>query len=71
MQGKFNFLGLMAFWYKAICFKMTISFETKSKQKQNQNKTQKQIYSFSAREVNKNNLLGGQFLVFLPKNPEK
>ena len=23
------------------------------------------------REVNKNNLLGGQFLIFLPKNPGK
>ena len=23
------------------------------------------------REVNKNHLLGGQFLIFLPKNPEK
>ena len=25
----------------------------------------------SNREVNKNNLLGGQFLIFLPKNPRK
>ena len=28
-------------------------------------------YSGLHREVNKNNLLGGQFLVFLPKNPGK
>ena len=30
------------------------------------------IFLFSCiREVNKNNLLGGQFLIFLPKNPVK